>query len=87
MTASIPRREHFAGPAQLSPVWTMTKDGRTARCEIWSAEYGNELRLTIDGDDFPRTQVVRDEAGFARTVAEWMEELTATGWTAASDAP
>jgi len=79
----IQRREHFTAPQLLGPAFTLTKNGRTARCEIWSAEYGNELRLTIDGDDFPRTQVIRDEQQFTTTVAEWMEALIAKGWTKA----
>ena len=43
----IPQREHFSGPERLSPAWTLTKDRKTATCEVWSHEFGFELRLTV----------------------------------------
>ena len=57
MKTLIPQREHFAGPQQLSPAWTLVKRGRSAVCTIWSREFGFEVRLVLSGDPLPRTEV------------------------------
>jgi hypothetical protein len=54
----LPIREHFSEPELLGPVWTLTRGQRTAACQVWSHQFGFELRLLVSGDDLPRTQVV-----------------------------
>jgi hypothetical protein len=43
-------------------------------------QFGQELRLTIDGDDLPRTHVTGTAEDFVRIMCEWMELLQANGW-------
>lgn len=81
MKTLIPQREHFAGAELLSPGWTLTKGRKKATLEIWSNQFGFELRLTIDGDDLPRTQVVRTQEDLIRVQEEWHQALEAKGWS------
>jgi len=53
----IPQREHFNGAEPLSPTWTLTKS-MSARCEVWSHQFGFELRLSI-GSEFVRSSLLR----------------------------
>jgi len=50
MTTLVFRRESFTQPERLSPAWTLTKASRNATCEVWSHEFGFELRALIDAD-------------------------------------
>lgn len=79
----IPRREYFDRPERLSPAWTVTKGSRTARCEVWSSEFGFELRLLIESDDLPRTQVVGTQEALIALQEEWHAAMIGAGWTPA----
>ncbi len=80
VTQRVPQREHFAGAALLSPVWTLRKGTKTATCEAWSHQFGFELRLTIDDDDLPRTQTCPSADDLVRVQEDWRAALTAKGW-------
>ena len=56
----IPQRAHFNGPELLSLVWTLTKGFASAACEVWSHQFGFELRLCIGGE-FMRSSVCRTQ--------------------------
>jgi hypothetical protein len=45
--------------------------GRAAASQVWSHQFGVELRLLVSGDDLPRTQVVCSHEELIRA-----EELT-----------
>lgn len=75
----IPQREHFNGAELLSPGWTLTKGRKTARCEIWSHQFGFELRLLV-GTELLQTQVVRTQPDLIRVQEDWRAALEAKGW-------
>lgn len=77
----VPQREHFAGPEQLSPAWELRKGFAVAACTIWSNQLGFELRLSITGDDLPRTQVVCSQEDLIRVQEEWRAAMEEKGWT------
>ena len=80
MTAGlIPQREHFAGAELLSPVWTLAKGQKRARCEAWSHQFGFELRLFV-GTELLQTQVVRQQPDLIGVQEEWRAALEAKGW-------
>jgi len=76
----IPQREHFNEPELLSPAWTVEKVRRTADCQVWSHQFGFELRLPVSGDNLPRTQVVCSHEDLIRVQEEWRKALEAKGW-------
>lgn len=80
MKTLIPQREHFAGAELLSPAWALHKAGKSAVCTVWSHQFGFELRLTIDGDSLPRTQVCTTHENLVQLVGEWRAALTEKGW-------
>jgi len=74
-------RQYFDQPELLSPAWRLTKGSRTATCQVWSHQFGFELRLLVSGDDLPRTQVVCSQEDFIRVQEKWRGALEAKGWT------
>lgn len=80
MNTLIPQREHFDRAELLSPAWRLTKDNRTAACDVWSHEFGFELRLTLAGDDFPRTQVCHSHEEMISHQDDWRAALETKGW-------
>jgi hypothetical protein len=80
MKMLIPQREHFNGPELLSPGWTLHKAGKSAVCTVWSHQFGFELRLAIDGDSLPRTQVCTSHEDLIQLQDEWRKAIEAEGW-------
>ena len=76
----LPIREHFNEPDLLGPAWTLKKGRRTAACQVWSHQFGFELRLLVSGDDLPRTQVVCSQEDLIRVQEGWRVALEAKGW-------
>ncbi len=89
MTAHDPRpvRDVFDGPKRIDGMWTLTKDRRTAVCDVWSHVLGYELRLVISGDDLPRTQVCRSTEEIVTVQDTWRQALEAQGWRAGAGDP
>lgn len=83
MRSLIPPRQHFTTAELLSPAWTLIKGQKRARCDVWSNQFGFELRLRI-GDEVMRSQVVCTQEDLIRVQDNWRAELEAMGWRAAS---
>ena len=55
---SLYLRPFWSGhPVELGDAWRLHKRDREARCQLWSHEFGFELRLTVG--DLVRSQVCR----------------------------
>jgi hypothetical protein len=63
--------------------WTIHKQSdcraREARCEVWTHQFGWELRLLIDGE-LQRSQVARSTPEWLNAAEEWKAALLAKGW-------
>jgi hypothetical protein len=69
-------------PEEIREVFALTKaDRATARCVLWSHEFGWELRLTVGGS-LVRSQVAREFADILTATEEWKSEMIANGWSA-----
>jgi hypothetical protein len=68
---------------------TKQKNGRTltAVCELWSHEFGWELRLMIDGHGLQMSSVVRSDAEMVATVDQWRAAMLEKGWRSEPDQP
>jgi hypothetical protein len=81
MKSLIPQRQHFNGAELLSPKWTLRRGQKRATCEVWSHQFGFELRLT-GRDPMPRTLVCVTQKDLIRVQEEWRAALEAKGWKA-----
>jgi hypothetical protein len=84
--SNVPQRLYWNGPPErLRDDFRMTKpkpDGvLSAVCEVWSHEFGFELRLTIDGRGRQMSSVVRSGAEMVETVDAWRATMLEKGWT------
>jgi hypothetical protein len=77
----VPLREHFIQSERLSTAWTITKNGKTATCEVWSHVLGYELRASI-GTDPVLTTVARSQNEVFRVQQEWRSAFASKGWSA-----
>lgn len=80
MSALVPRREFFNGPERLSSVWTLTKRGKTATCEVWSHVLGVELRALV-GMELAHSHVCRSQDEVVRYLEEWRAAFERKGWS------
>lgn len=70
----IQLREHWTGPpVSLGKAWTLGKGRHIAVCELFSHQFGWELRLTIG--PLLRTQVCRGTDDVLRVQEEWRAAL------------
>jgi hypothetical protein len=76
----ISGRESYTGPERLSPAWTLHKGKRSATCEVWSNEYGFELRAFVDGKPV-LTSVCGTQHELIDVREEWRTAFEAKGWT------
>jgi hypothetical protein len=61
MSTFVPQRSDWYGePQLLSPAWTLTKGSKTAKCTVWSHQFGFELRLAI-GEELIQSDVCRSQ--------------------------
>src|SRR4051812_2140971 len=82
---SVLQREIWNGrPERYPDAFTLRKrkDARTltAVCEVWSHQFGWELRLQIDGRGLQMSSVVRSVESIAETVAAWKAAMQESGW-------
>jgi hypothetical protein len=77
----VKRRTYFNVGERLSPVWTLHNKLATAVCELWSHEFGFELRLAIAGE-LVRTTVCRTHEDLFEICKDWKEAMTESGWVA-----
>jgi hypothetical protein len=79
------QREFWNGaPERLRDAFTMTKSkhGRllTAVCEVWSHEFGWELKLMIEGYGLQMSSVVRSAPEMMTTIDESQAAMSEKGW-------
>ena len=79
------QREHWSGhPAPLGTGWTLHKSvcgkAREAVCELWSHQFGWELRLVIDGGILQRSHVCRSTEEVLDTEEQWKAAMAGKGW-------
>jgi hypothetical protein len=55
-------------------------DSLSAVCEVWSHEFGWELRLVIDGHGLQMSSVVRSAEEMVATSDAWRAAMTEKGW-------
>lgn len=68
-------------PIYLSDTFRLKKGDRTATCELWTHEFGWELRLkTGVAGELPRTQVCRSEEEVLSTTEQWKAAMVERGW-------
>jgi hypothetical protein len=58
----------------------MWKADRRATCELFSHQFGWELRLVV-GNELLQSRVVRSEPELHATAIEWREAMRAKSWT------
>jgi hypothetical protein len=78
MPTNILQREHCDGPAFLGNAWALTKGARIARCELFSHQFGWELRLMIG--ELVRSQVCRTTDEILSVQEEWRAALRTRGY-------
>jgi hypothetical protein len=64
---------------RLSPVWTLHKGRKTAHCDVWSHQFGWELRLLVSQELMP-SQVVRSPKELAEVQEQWRVAMGEKGW-------
>jgi hypothetical protein len=82
--ARVPQRDSWNGqPTRLEDRFTLRKArARTAHeasCQVWTHQFGWELRLEVNGD-LLRSQVCRSEAAVRETADTWKAALLEKGW-------
>jgi hypothetical protein len=61
-------------------LWRVVKDGRELRCIALYLPTGIDLRL-IEGEDFRRTQLLKDGPSVEAKAEEWRMKLREKGWS------
>ena len=80
MKTLIPQRAHFNGAELLSPAWTLQKGQKRATCDVWSHQFGFELRLTVSRE-LVQSEVCRTQEAMIETQERWRAALEAKGWS------
>ena len=71
----------YPRPAQREiELWRVVKDLRELRCIALYLPTGIDLRL-MEGEDFRRTQLLRDGPAVQELAEEWRGKLRGSGWT------
>jgi hypothetical protein len=73
------RFDSYRGMEPLGPMWTVTKNGRTAACSLATHVLGWELRILLDGE-LIRSEVCKTEPGVFDTSDGWRRDCEAKGW-------
>jgi hypothetical protein len=80
-----PQRDPWDGaPTRLEDRFTLRKTrertSHEARCQVWTHQFGWELRLEVNGD-LLRSQVCRSPAAMTETADTWKTALLEKGWS------
>jgi hypothetical protein len=71
-------------PERLPDGFTVTKakgdHTLKAVCEVWTHEFGWELRLMVDGDGLQRSSVAKSGTEMLTRVEEWHRAMIEKGW-------
>lgn len=87
MTLQVLQRETWYGePKKLGDAFRLTKPGGIggdlwATCEIWTHQFGWELRLLIVGVELVQSDVCREQDRVLDTIDAWKAALREKGWT------
>ena len=65
---------------QAGTLWSMTRNGWTARCGLWSAGGGWELRVTVESELLFSKRSPRLQNLFL-TADRWKQRMVDSGWT------
>ena len=60
-------------------LWRVTKDTRELRCVVRYMPHGLDLRLML-GDEFRRTELLKDAPRVEARAGEWRTALLERGW-------
>ena len=82
----IPQREFWTGdPERLPDGFTLTKTQgdrtMTGTCEVWTHQFGWELRLVIEGHSLRRSWVARSMTEMLKTLEMWYAEMLEKSWS------
>jgi hypothetical protein len=66
----LQRDPYFAGPRKQGDLFILKKGERSAVCELWSHQFGFELRLEAAGE-LLQSQVCRSDREVFDTFEEW----------------
>jgi hypothetical protein len=77
----LQRPDWYGSPIELGELFILTKDRRTARCNLRSHQFGWELRRFIGSqDDVVQTQVCRSQEEVLTTGEQWKAAMIEKGW-------
>ena len=77
-TPLLPQREHFKCAELLSPEWELRKGQKRATCDVWSDQFGFELRLAVSRE-LVQSQVCRTQEAMIETQERWRAGLEMKG--------
>jgi hypothetical protein len=73
-------RPYWSGhPVTLGDAWRLHKRTREARCQLWSHQFGFELRLIVG--ELVRSQVCRNSDEVLDTQGSWKAAMVGRDWT------
>ena len=75
----IQRSVWNGSPHEEATWWTLSKDGRTAVCRMFSHPLGHELRLELSGELF-LSEVCRSDDDVLGCQERWRVGLEEKGW-------
>jgi hypothetical protein len=76
---SVYLRPYWSGyPVELGDAWRLYKRDREARCQLWSHEFGFELRLVIG--ELMRSQVCKTSDEVLDVQESWKAAMEERGW-------
>lgn len=68
-------------PKDLGEAWRVTKNGHVARCAIVGHPLGHEVRMYVDGEPLPMTQVCKSTEAIAAVTEDWRAAFLTKGWS------
>ena len=76
---TTPLRQAWNGqPVEVGDAWTLSKNGRVARCAVVTHQFGWELRLMVG--ELRRSQVCRSTKEILDHQASWKAAMIGRGW-------
>jgi hypothetical protein len=83
MTLHVFQRPDWYGePKALGELFTLRKVNTIATCQLWSHQFGFELRLVMSPQaELLRSQVCRSDEEILTASEQWKAALIEKGWT------
>jgi hypothetical protein len=76
---ALRRYDSYRRIEPLGPMWTLTKNARTAACALATHPLGWELTIRLGGE-LVRSQVCKAETDVFETSDRWRRDWEAKGW-------